>query len=475
MSIKKRKLIADISSSAVQMLITQLIGLVIFYLISKYISKDDFGAYNWCTAVGATIIAIASLGLDSVLIKRIASGRDVKIMTGIHFFHTLVSALVLCCSLLLIQTLFPTLFEYHPLFFLVFLNLAILNIANSFKLSLNGLEAYKKLAVISVWINLLKLITVIVLFVGGFFTIRFIVIGFIICSFVEFILSYYFFNTLISSSIKPLFIAVEYKSIVYESLPQLGVVLFDSALARIDWILLGIFSTATITAEYSFAYRFFELSRLPMLIIAPILLTRFSKLYINEQLIADNKKQEIQRFFRIELFIAFIIPLLMVCIWTDFVDYFTNNKYGAVNLTTYRILAICVPLHYLINFLWTMGFVQGQLKLIMYITIATSLLNVLLNLLLIPHYGSIGAASSFLGCSIVQAGLYFMLIHQKQLRIKLMPFFILFSCALISIIVAKLVLGSTIFVAISALGLYFLLSFILKQISFSDLISLTRK
>lgn len=473
MSSKRKKLIADLSSSAVQMVITQIIGLVIFYLISKYIPKDDFGTYNWSTAVAATIIAIASFGLDSVLIKRIASGSDVRMMTGIHFFHTLVSTCILSGGLLFIQVLFPALFRYNPLLFLVFLNLGILNIANSFKLSLSGLEAYKKLAIISVWINILKLLTVLALLVSGFFTIRLIVIGFIAASFVEFALSYYFFNKLISFRIKPVFIAIEYKQLIYESLPQLGIVLFDSALARVDWILLGIFSTAAITAEYSFAYKFFELSRLPILIIAPILLTRFSKLY-SAGLITESKKEEIQHLFKAVLFIVLVIPLVMVCIWTGFVDFFTNNKYGAVNQTTYTILAICVPLHCLINFLWTMGFVQGQLKLIMYITIATSLLNVLLNLLLIPYYGSVGAAVSFVVSSIVQLILYAFLIHQNQLTIKWMSFFILFFNALISVIVTRLVLDNIIFAAISALGLYLLLSLITRQIAITDFIGLIR-
>ena len=60
----KQKLVRDISANTVQTLITQVFGFVIFYITSKYLSKDEFGEFNWAIAIGSTIIATASLGLD---------------------------------------------------------------------------------------------------------------------------------------------------------------------------------------------------------------------------------------------------------------------------------------------------------------------------------------------------------------------------------------------------------------------------
>src|SRR5688500_2126119 len=105
----KRKLIKDIYANSFQNILGQGIGLIIFYLTSKYLSKEDFGGFNWSMAVGTTIITISSLGLDVVFMKRVALGKDVVTISGIHFFHTLLTGIVLCSLVLLARAFFP-----HP-------------------------------------------------------------------------------------------------------------------------------------------------------------------------------------------------------------------------------------------------------------------------------------------------------------------------------------------------------------------------
>ena len=465
----RRKLLKDLSANAIQTGITQVAGLLIFYFMSRYIPKSDFGEYSWATAVGSTIIAIGSLGLDLVLVKRIASGQDARLIAGIHFFHTLLVGFLIVLILLLMQSLWPNLLAYHPFFLLIIIQLVLISIVNSIKFSLTGLEEFNALAIISGIVNLAKLIVIFLLFSRGSLSVKNIVIGFIVVSFIEFTISFYFINKRLVGKLKPLFKTTAYKEFIFESLPQLGVVLFDSALARIDWILLGIFSTTTITAEYSFAYKFFELSKLPLLILAPVLLTRFSKLYQNKDDISEEKQKSIQQFFNLELFIAFLIPVFMICAWTDLIDLITDAKYGAVNQTTYTILSICIPIHFAINFLWTMGFVQGQLKEIMFITIGTSLLNLILNLFLIPKYGAIGAAISFLISSILQLLSYRIFIHQNILKIRLEKLFIGLFLATISIFIGKYCFSNSYLIAFAASLFYCIFAYSTKLVSVQTL------
>jgi O-antigen/teichoic acid export membrane protein len=450
----KKKLVRDISASTAQTIINQTFGLLIFYLTSRYLNKDDFGELNWSMAVGATVIAIGSLGLDLIFIKRVASGENVLEITGIHFFHTVITGALLCIAAYFIRLVFPSFSTQHPLFFLVFVNLAIANIANSFKLSLNGLEAYRKLALLALIVNICKLALIVALFITGDFGILNVILVFIGTSLVEFLLGYIFMNVSIRARIKPLLKVVEYKYFILESLPQLGVVLFDSALARVDWILLGIISTAAATAEYSFTYKVFELSKLPLLIIAPVLLTRFSKIFKQQGTISDKQLSDLRVFFRIEMFILMYIPLFLAVAWSPLVDYFTNNKYGAINEVNYRILAVCVPLHGIINFLWTLGFVRGQLKTIMFITIFISLLNIAANALMIPLYAATGASLAFLLCTILQLALYLIFIDHSALRINYGDPALTFIMAIVSMLVSLYVFNNLIFAAALAALIY---------------------
>ncbi|PBQ33839.1 hypothetical protein CNR22_19315 [Sphingobacteriaceae bacterium] len=461
----KKKLIRDISANTLQTVITQVFGLMIFYFTSKYLIKDDFGDFNWCMAVCSTLIAISSLGLDLVFVKRIAHGKDVLVMSGIHFFHTLLVALILGVGIFFVQQFVPSFTNRYPFFFYVFLNLAIANVANSFKLCLNGLEAYKHLALISLCVNLIKFTLILLLYLLGYFTILNVVFAYTVTSLIEFVLGYLLINKNLSAPVKPLLRITDYKYFILESLPQLGVVLFDSALARIDWILLGLISTLAATAEYSFAYKVFEISKLPLLIIAPVLLTRFSKLFKNEEEITLKQKEEINFFFKLEMFAIMIIPVFLISSWTPLVDYFTNNKYGAVNETNFRILAACIPLHAVINFLWTLGFVQGQLKPILIITIIVSVLNIVANAILIPLYSATGSSLAFLICTLIQLALYLKYIDQSKIKISAGPAVLSFFTALGAIVLSVNLINSVIFATLAALSVYVGLTFVTRQIS----------
>ena len=468
-SLGKQKLIKDISASTIQTAVTQIFGLIIFYITSKYLSKVDFGEFNWSMAVGSTIIVIASLGLDLVFVKRIALGDNILVITGIHFFHTVAIGIILCLIAFCINIFIPQFKLIHPLFFFIFVNLALANIANSFKLCLNGLEAYRQLAILSLLTNVFKFSLILFFYLKGNFNISNVIIAYISTSFLEFMLGYFMMNKQLYATVIPLLKINDYKYFIFESLPQLGVVLFDSALARIDWILLGIIGTASATAEYSFVYRVFELSKLPIIIIAPILLTRFSKLFNKNETISDKNKHEIHLFLKIEMLVIMFIPIVLVSMWSPLVDYFTNNKYGAVNEKNYWILAFCIPLHGIINFLWTMGFAQGQLKTIMYITIVVSLLNIILNILLIPLYSSLGASITFLLCTILQLVLYLKYINQSQIRLSFINIVITIMNAFIAILIGKISTNNVIFAGAFSIVIYSILSLITKQFNIKQL------
>lgn len=415
----KNKFIKDISASTVQIGINQVANLVIFYLISKYISKEDFGFYNWGLAICSTFITVLSFGMDLVYVKRIASDFKRKITIGLHFFHTLYSGVILIAITGLVLYLFPGLIESKYLFLLILINQFSFSISNSIKLCINGHEHFNYLAYIAVITNVLKVSFIALLFFNHQFTIYTVLYAFIISYVIEFLIAYFFASRIVEEAIKPKLILKEYKSLIIESLPQLGTVLFDSALARIDWILMGVIATAVKTAEYSFAFKIFEVSKLPYIILAPILLTRFSKMFRQTSDISQETSVKLDRFFKLEMFISVLIPLIAVSIWSEFFDWITNNKYGAVNETTYRILSICIPLHYVTNFLWTMAFTQGQLKKILFITIITSSLNIILNLILIPHFASEGAAISFLISTILQVIIYYRVTIQTKYKFKI--------------------------------------------------------
>jgi O-antigen/teichoic acid export membrane protein len=195
----------------------------------------------------------------------------------------------------------------------------------------------------------------------------------------------------------------DYVSLIRESLPQAAGVFINASIARIDWILLGLFSGPIITAEYSFAYRVFELSPLPLLILAPVLLSRFSRFFSThdpEKLLGHKK--ELGLFIRLEMVAATFIPLVLNIAWSPLMDGLTFHKYGAVNKTSFLLLSCCIPFLYLNNLLWSVHFAQNHLKLILRISFLTFFVILAGDLFFIPLYNSQGAAAVYLAATVVE-------------------------------------------------------------------------
>ena len=194
----------------------------------------------------------------------------------------------------------------------------------------------------------------------------------------------------------------KYLNLVREALPQMGVVLITSSLARFDWIFIGFMLSAVKLAEYSFAYKLFEIAMLPLLAIAPLLIPRFTKMFKQ----GDINTESLKLLIRIEVAIAALTVLLLNIYWAPITDWITHGKYGAVNVNTIFILSLCLPLLYMENFLWTIFFAQGRLKMILNAFIVTLAINVLGDIILIPIYKNEGAAFAFLLACITQIVFY---------------------------------------------------------------------
>ncbi|MGC4059031.1 MAG: polysaccharide biosynthesis C-terminal domain-containing protein [Chitinophagaceae bacterium] len=330
------------------------------------------------------------------------------------------------------------------------------------------------LAIISILFNLGKAGIIAGLFLSHTLSVRNVALGFLLASLIELGGGYAYLHRKLRGKLRPVYAPRTYRSFVSESLPQLGVVLFDSALARIDWILLGIFSTTSVTAEYTFAYKFFELSKLPLLILAPVLLTRLSTLTSQSGILPENQKKQINQFVRLKIVLSFCIPIVLACIWTPFIDKLTDGKFGAVNQLNFELLALCVPLHFAVNFLWTLAFVQGKLRTIMYITIISSLLNLGLNAILIPQLGGTGAAIAFLASSIFQVAAYYFTTDQSQLKLHPGGMLWQFALSIASVKAGMYLTGSAYVAAIVAFVVYVTGSIVSGQLPLKQLKALKK-
>lgn len=390
-----RKLVHDISASAVQLLVMQLSGAVIFYLLSNFLPKQDIGLINWCLAVLMIFYAILGCGIDQIAVKKIATGTNPVTFLPAYLLHLLISGIGFLLILWMLSILF-NIKAHSTVFLLLALSQFLLYISAPFKQVANGFEQFSSLLVMSVAANIIRVTGLgFLIFFNGVSLIT-VVWLYIFSSLIELIaciIVYYFSLCL---PIRLQWNSNKYILLIKESLPQLGIIFFTAVIARVDWVLLGLFCSTTIVADYSFSYKFFELSTLPLLIIGPLLVPKIARLFRNGLRYLPKESNDLLiGFIKTEIIIALGMILAINICWTPVIDLITEGKYGHNNAKIVFILSLCSPFLYINNILWSLHFSQGRLKEILKVFIITAVVNITADLVLIPLYKGNGAAIGF--------------------------------------------------------------------------------
>ena len=397
------KLLRDISASTIQVVVNQLLGAIAFFLISIYLPKESFGELNWSLAIFIFANTFLSFRLEQIVVKRSATEKDSSKIMTLYLMHVLFAGVGFYLLLLLLKVVAPTFFSVHNLLLIVGISQLFNLISSPFKQVANGKERFDYLAIMSAISNLVRVILLVITITFFVLDIRWVLAIFISSSFIELTLSFFIVSYRMKIPISHSVGIRDYFALLKESLPQMGSAILMAGISRIDWILLGIFSTSAIMAEYSFAYRVYELSPLPMLIVAPVLLSRFSKyLAVDSGQSLLLKKKELSVFIRMEMIAATLIPLILNIIWAPVMDFLTGNKYGSTNQYIFLILSFCIPFQYINNIIWSAHFAKNRLKLIFKITTITFCVVVAGDLLFIPQYGARAAALVFLAAMITE-------------------------------------------------------------------------
>lgn len=403
----------NLSANTIQLVINQAFGLAIFYILSSWLDKQSFGELNWVLAILFTAFNVLACGIDQLVIKKIAQGDSAAQVTGLFVNHVLLSGLIFYIGIGFIWWIVPHSPIIYQILMLVGAGKLMIYFATPFKQLASGQERFGLLAKMSAISNVVRGGALILLAFFQHVTLTTVVFVFLVGDGLEFAVTIYLFYRFLRLPFSIRFQPASYLKLLKEALPQIGVVLFTSALARFDWIFIGLFLSAVKLAEYSFAYKAFEISTLPLLAIAPLLLPRFVSV-IKERGMFPT---QLFRILKMEIVFSVLIGLILYLCWSPLVDWFTHGKYGAVNSSVILVLSACMPLMYFNNFLWSIGFAQGKLRLIFKVFAVTFLVNIIGDVALIPLLGNTGAAIAYLAAMLGQAVLY-MLSIEKQAALQ---------------------------------------------------------
>ncbi|SDS09736.1 Membrane protein involved in the export of O-antigen and teichoic acid [Mucilaginibacter mallensis] len=459
----KIRSLQNLSANTIQLVINQFFSAVVFYILSVGLDKPAFGQINLALAVLLSVFNILSFGIDQLVVKKVAQGDDVPHVIRLYIGHALLTGLVFYGLLLLGYIVFKTSAAYNLILWIGAGKLFIF-FSMPFKQVCSGLEKFRLLARMSVVSNCIRAFALLALMLFHSLTIYSIIITFVSGDALELIYTLYLFYRNTNYRTKAIFDRAGYQTLLKESMPQLGVVLITSALARFDWLFIGFMVSDVKLAEYSFAYKVFEISTFPMLAIAPLLIPRFTR-YFNS---ADPGSVNLKFLIRAELIIAAFTVLVLNLSWEPVVNALTHGKYGSVNVVTVFILSLCIPALYLNNFLWTTFFAKGRLKLILHSFIIMLAVNVGTNVILIPLYGNAGAALAYLAACFAQTIFFLIKNEVSELKGVFVTMLVCTTCAVASGFFIRLIPVNYILQIVLAILVYIMLLFLGMQLKRND-------
>lgn len=467
--ITRNKLLSDISISTAQAILNQLSGIIVFFIISRYLDKSSLGHINWALAVLMVVFSVLGFGLEHVAVQKAATGSNPGLLLQSYLLHVVVTGIGFLGLAWIAETKIPYLRQNGHLFLLLAISQCLSFFATPFRQIVNGLEKFRALFIMSSGANISKVLLLLVLVFIQQVSLNLIVTVYVLAAFAELTACVIIYKVQLGLPMVPGYNRQRYAAFVKEALPQLGITVFNTAVQRMDWILLGLLSTAVMVAEYSFTNKLFELFLLPLLIIAPVIFPKIAKLFADHSGIAYVLKMDyLKVLLRLEMVVAVLVALVVNTCWKDIIDPLTDNKYGASTRQIIFVMSFAMPLVYINNIFWSILFSQQKMKALLWIFLATFLVNMAADILLIPYYRAAGAALGFVLALCMQTGLYFRKITLPEIRKAFFHLLPILISALIAGFASQYLFDFFLWQLMAAVTVYFFLLWIGRQLGYTD-------
>ncbi|HEY1195885.1 flippase [Flavobacterium sp.] len=376
------------------------VGLIVGVLIARYLGPDLFGKWNYAIAFVSLVSALATLGLDQIVVKHLLDKNEKEgLILGTAFYLRSIGAFI---SILIVG-----------LYFFLFKNdgsLAVIAILTAFTLWFQAFDVIdlknqsvlesKKTVIVK---NSSFIITSIIRLIFVYCEMP--LLAFVVLSVVEFFLGavglilFYGFNNL-----KTWNIDINYcKELLKQAWPLIMSGIIIMMYMRLDQIMIGEMLGEKGVGLYSVSTRFTELWYfIPTVFVTSFFPKILEKFNID---VEDYKKVCLKL-----LKLLFIISFLISIFFTFFSGFIINLLYG--EKFEMAVFALQISIWTGVFVFW--GVAAGNMLVIENLnkhnlikSVQGLLLNIILNLILIPRYGIDGAAVATLLSQFYASYLYY--------------------------------------------------------------------
>ncbi len=398
----------DILQNFVSLASAELLSKIIAFFTTVYlartISPAGFGIIGFATAFISYFILIIDLGLDTISLKKIARNRNIIpiYVNNVLSFRILISV-VIYLLLALIVLLINIEAIQKAAILLLGLNLFVQSITLDFVFQATEKIKYLSIKVISK--NLLTLILVVIL-VRDISDVLLVVMIFVLTNLIVSIwmlMKYSIIFERFKWDIDKRFINL----LVAESFPLAISAFMISIYSNLDMIMLGVIKSETEVGIYNAVYRIFMIGILPIGVIVKIMLPLLSRNI--EKYVLRNSLNK----YGIMLFISAICITLFIFIFAGKILKLIYGTEYSVGIIALKLMALNINVIGISVFFGNPLTVWGKQKQYAVAITLGAIVNIFLNILLIPQYSYNGAAFATLLSEIVVFGGVFYLFNKN--------------------------------------------------------------
>jgi len=383
------------------------INTIVFFMMARIFSPEEFGEYNYIIAVSLIITAFSTFGFESYLVKVFVEKR-------LKLNRVIAVALITRGGVLAILCLFFSAFLYQEsksLFILISIIFIPFSVFDVFVYYFESNRRFKLISIIKIIILIIVSSLKVALIVFDF-EIQYLYFAYFFDFFISFLIFYIFYKKDESDSLATYDLSV-FKSLVKRTWP-----LIPSSIALIiylksDVVMIKALLGESHVAPYSIAIKiieaFYFIAQITMTIAVPMLINvrRESK---------DKYKIKLRRVMK-ELLLFSLCSIFTALIVSKFVDvYILEYKYPMFLSVLYIYLPVIFLVYFRV-FLTRFLHIENLVMCSLLLHTSTAILNIVFNYFLITSYGLNGAAlSTVLAYSM---SFFIVIAYFKRLRFKL--------------------------------------------------------
>ena len=393
--------------------VTRFLKLILIIYVARILGVTEYGKFNFALAFVALFAIFSDLGLSQITTREFA--RDNEREKELYSLFSLKILLSLgTLILILIGSFFIT---PNPVIRTVIWILGIYTILTSFGgIIVAFFQARQKME----YQAMTQILTAILMTAAGFFVI------FYFPSVINLSYSYLFagFTTLIFILIffhfKVYKLHLDWQKSIWQrflsmSWPLALVGIFGGISSQADSVMMGYLGQITQTGWYNAAYGIIGITLVPAGLISQSFYPALSKFFHDSK----EKLQTVWNYF-MDSMIFLAVPIVVggVALAPRIIDFIYDPTYfptGKETILAFQILLITAGLAFLSSPFSQILVVTNQQKKLFFVTLAGAVINVILNLILIPRYSLYGAALTTVATSVL---IFFLLF---RFTLKLTP------------------------------------------------------